>query len=109
LQHGPLSALIVIVALFVINLIGDNVITPRLMGSGLNVSQSIIFFSFIFWTWLFGALGALISVPLTVLVIFILDTNQETRWLATLMSASTGGKQSKPVSTEDKADDTTKQ
>jgi AI-2 transport protein TqsA len=108
LQHGPLSALIVIVALFVINLIGDNVITPRLMGSGLNVSQSIIFFSFIFWTWLFGALGALISVPLTVLVIFILDTSQETRWLATLMKTGNVSKQSKPAVAEDNMDDTAK-
>lgn len=97
LQHGPLGAVIVIVALSVINLIGDNIITPRLIGSGLNVSQSVIFFSFLFWIWLFGALGALISVPLTMLVMFVLDTSGETRWLATLMSANNGKKLVEPA------------
>jgi predicted PurR-regulated permease PerM len=107
LHHGLLGAVIVIVVLFVINLIGDNVITPRLMGSGLNISQSVIFFSFIFWTWLFGALGALISVPLTALVMFVLDASEETRWLATLMSANNGKKPVEPIVTQPKKSEET--
>lgn len=101
LQYGLVGALIVVGVLFVINLIGDNAITPRLMGTGLDISPSIIFFSFIFWTWVFGVVGALLSVPLTVLVKFICEANDETRWLATLMSSSKPGKAPEPTTVEE--------
>jgi predicted PurR-regulated permease PerM len=87
LAHGWLTAVIVTTGAIVINLIGDNVLTPRLAGKALNMSTTTIFFSFIIWAWVFGGLGALISIPLTAIVIAMLDSLDETRWLATIMSA----------------------
>lgn len=85
--HGWGAALIVIIGSVVINLIGDNVLTPRLAGKALNMSTATVFLSFIFWSWVFGTLGALISIPLTAIVVAALESFDETRWLATLMSA----------------------
>ncbi|MHB9130224.1 MAG: AI-2E family transporter [Armatimonadota bacterium] len=85
--QGWIAALIVVIGSVVINIIGDNVLTPRLAGKALNMSTAVVFLSFIFWSWVFGALGALISIPLTAIVVVALDSFDETRWLATLMSA----------------------
>ncbi|QBD76796.1 AI-2E family transporter [Ktedonosporobacter rubrisoli] len=105
IQHGLIGALVVIVVLFIINLIGDNVITPQLMGSGLDLSQSVVFFTFVFWTWMFGAIGALLSVLLTVLVKLILETNDETRWLAVIMSSNKEKKPEKRNTERDERND----
>src|SRR5689334_20292087 len=85
LQHGVGAALVVVVGLTVINYIGDYVIMPRLMSQGLGLSQFTIFFSFFVWAYIFGAVGGLLSVPLTLLVKLLLETSGDTRWLAVLM------------------------
>jgi predicted PurR-regulated permease PerM len=64
LEHGWVSALIVFVAYQVIN----NVIGPRFVGKQMNISALVSFLSVIFWTWLLGPTGAILAVPLTVLV-----------------------------------------
>ena len=65
MQHGWLIALLVIAGAIIINTLGDNVLTPRLAGKALNMSLATIFLAFIFWAWVFGLLGALMSIPLT--------------------------------------------
>jgi AI-2 transport protein TqsA len=85
LQHGLVAALVVAVGLTVINYIGDYAITPRLMSQGLGLSQFTVFFSFFVWAYIFGAIGGLLSVPLTLLVKLLLEMSDGTRWLAVLM------------------------
>jgi hypothetical protein len=51
------------------------------------MSLATIFLSFIFWAWVFGPLGALMSIPLTAILMLALDSYDDTRWLADLMSA----------------------
>ncbi len=85
LQHGVISALVVVVGLTAINYIGDYALTPRLMSQGLGLSQFTVFFSFFIWAYIFGAVGGLLSVPLTLLVKLLLSVSDDTRWLAVLM------------------------
>lgn len=85
LQHGIGTTLVVVVGLTAINYIGDYAITPRLMSQGLGLSQFTVFFSFFIWAYIFGAVGGLLSVPLTLLVKLLLETNDDTHWLAVLM------------------------
>jgi len=86
LQHGVVTALVVVVGgLTAINYIGDYAITPRLMSQGLGLSQFTVFFSFFVWAYIFGAVGGLLSVPLTLLVKLLLEMSDDTRWLAVLM------------------------
>jgi AI-2 transport protein TqsA len=71
------------------------VLSPMLMGRGLNLSPTVVFLSFILWAWVLGGPGAFLAVPITLFVIGMLETFPETRWLANLMgadaSASRGG------------------
>lgn len=68
LEHGWVSAVIVFVAYQVINTVIDNVIGPRFVGKQMNISALLSFLSVLFWTWLLGPTGAILAVPLTVLV-----------------------------------------
>ena len=52
------------------------------MGQGLKLSILTVFLSSIFWGWIFGFVGTLLAAPLTVLLKVILDSSDETRWLA---------------------------
>ena len=65
--------------------LAENVLSPVMMGRGLNISPTIVFLSFIFWAWLLGGPGAFLALPITLFVAVMLDTFPETRWLASLM------------------------
>jgi len=62
---GWIKALILIALLFGINFIVDNVVKPIFMKGGFNISFLLIVLSFIFWGYIFGALGFILAVPLT--------------------------------------------
>ena len=59
-------------ALFiVIELISNNVIEPWLYGSSTGLSPVAIIAAAIFWTWLWGPIGLLLSTPLTVCLVVL--------------------------------------
>jgi len=84
-QLGFGDALIVLIGYLVINTIMGNIIEPRLMGKGLGLSTLVVFISLIFWGWVLGPIGMLLSVPLTITIKIILDSSEETRWFAILL------------------------
>ena len=45
----------------------------------------VVFLSLVFWGWLWGPAGMLLSVPLTVVVRSVMAHRTETAWLATLL------------------------
>ena len=71
----------------VVNTVMGNMVEPRLMGRGLGLSTLVVFLSLIFWGWLLGSVGMLLSVPLTMIVKIALETRPETHWLAVLLSS----------------------
>jgi AI-2 transport protein TqsA len=81
------------------------VLSPMLMGRGLNLSPTVVFLSFILWAWVLGSPGAFLAVPITLFVIGMLQTFPETRWLASLMGASSPSSGARGTSAE--ADRTT--
>jgi len=64
LEHGWERALIVVAGCWFVNLIGDNVIKPRYYVTGLDLSFTTMVFALIFWTWVLGAAGTILAVPL---------------------------------------------
>jgi len=68
LSKGWVSAVIVLVGYVVINSALDNVIGPRLVARQMKISPLLSFLSVIFWAWVLGPTGAILAVPLTVLI-----------------------------------------
>jgi AI-2 transport protein TqsA len=68
LSKGWVSAAIVVLGYVVINAALDNVIGPRVIARQMSISALLSFLSVIFWTWLLGPTGAVLAVPLTVLI-----------------------------------------
>ena len=53
-EFGVSRAVLVIAGVIVINILAENVLSPMMMGRGLNISPTIVFLSFVFWAWLLG-------------------------------------------------------
>ncbi len=91
LEKGPVMAIVLIVVYSLINNIIENFVAPKFVGEELGISALFIFLSLIFWTWVLGAAGALLAVPLTVFVkIMLLDTNEGARGMVAFISDGTG-------------------
>lgn len=85
IQLGPGTAVAAMVGYAVINVVIGSIIEPRFMGKGLGLSALVVFLSLVFWGWVLGPVGMLLSVPLTMTVKIALDSNEETRWIAVLL------------------------
>ena len=84
--QGPGPALVVFVAFGIINTAVYNVLQPRWAGESLNLSPLVVLVSLFLWGTVLGAMGALLAVPLTMMVRALLESSDESRWLADLMS-----------------------
>lgn len=68
------------------NVIFGNFVEPMLMGRKLGLSTVVITLSLIFWGWVWGPIGMLLSVPLTMVVKIMLENTTDLRWVAVLLS-----------------------
>lgn len=93
-QFGFGRAMIVAAGFFAINMMIGNIVEPSLLGRRLGLSTLVVFLSLIFWGWLWGPAGMLLSVPLMMVVKISLDNNAEWRWLAILMDPAMESEQS---------------
>jgi predicted PurR-regulated permease PerM len=87
-KYGPLGALAVLAGISLVNALVENVLFPSLAGKGLKLSPSVVFLSLFYWAYVLGTAGALIAIPLTMVVKMILESSEETRWMAKLMESS---------------------
>ena len=87
MQQGFRTAVVVAVGCVIINVILGNFLEPRMMGQKLGLSTLVVFLSLIFWGWVLGPVGMLLSVPLTMAVKIVLQSNDDTRWLAILLGS----------------------
>ena len=82
--------------LFVNNVIG-NIFEPRIMGRTLGLSTLVVFVSLLFWGWVLGAVGMLLSIPLTMTLKLILESNPNTCWLAVLLESEAEAKKESEI------------
>ncbi|MEW8691864.1 MAG: AI-2E family transporter [Candidatus Thiodiazotropha endolucinida] len=85
IQFGPQASVWTAVGYLVVNSLVGNVIEPRFMGKGLGLSPLIVFISLVFWGWILGPVGMFLSVPLTMTMKIVLDSNHDTRGLAAML------------------------
>ncbi len=98
LEGGPGLCLAVVVVYCVVNLVIQTVIQPKIVGDTVGLSTSLTFVSLVFWAWVLGALGALLAIPLSLLVKAVLvDVDPRTRWLVPLLSNRAAVEDEEPV------------
>jgi len=86
LQLGPYAAAGVLAGYVVINFGVGQILEPRVMGHRLDLSALVVFLSLVFWGWLLGAVGMLLSIPLTIIIKLALESSPRTRSVAALLS-----------------------
>jgi len=91
-QLGPIYSVLVAVLYLATNVVMGNAVEPRMMGQKLGLSALVIFISLVFWGWVLGPVGMLLSVPLTMVVKIALEVNDSTRWMAILLSSDVSAK-----------------
>jgi len=72
-----------------INGVLGNFLEPSLLGRRFGISTVVVILSVIFWGWLWGAVGMLMAVPLTMLLKVALDNSSDLRWIAVAISKET--------------------
>jgi len=65
----------------------SNVLAPRILGDHLNLSPALILFSLLFWGWLWGIPGALLSVPITSAIKIVFENVRLLHGLSVLMGS----------------------
>jgi AI-2 transport protein TqsA len=91
LEGGPRLMIIVIVVYSVINFIIQSIIQPKFVSDAVNVSLTVTFLSLVFWTFVIGPIGAILAVPLTLLVKSMLfDVDPRTKWMSSLLEGGPG-------------------
>jgi len=85
IQIGFVGSLLALAGYMAINLLMGSVVEPRFMGRGLGLSTLVVFLSLLFWGWILGPVGMLLSVPLTITAKIALDSRDDTRWIAMLL------------------------
>ena len=86
IDQGGMVALWIALWYLGINTLVGNILEPKIMGKGLGLSSLVIFISMTFWGWVFGPAGMILSVPLTMVLQFMFEQYDETRWIALYLS-----------------------
>ena len=87
IQPGGGVTLLILVAIGygVANIVIGNFVEPRLMGQRLGLSTLVVFLSLVFWAFVWGGIGMLLAVPLTMVVKILLEDTEDFRWVAVLL------------------------
>ena len=87
IQFGVWKGLVMATGYVVINVIFGNIIEPNWMGRRLGLSTLTVFLSLVFWGWVWGPVGMILSVPLTMVVKIALEHREDTKWMALFLGS----------------------
>ncbi len=88
LVHNPLTAVLTLLGIVLINGFADNVIKPRYLGSGLDMAPFLVIFSVVFWAMILGPVGAILGVPMTMLIrSLFFEADESLSWVARVMGS----------------------
>ena len=92
-KYGPVGALAIIVVITIVDVLAENVIFTSLAGKSLKLSPAFLFLSLIYWNYVLGYAGVLLSVPLTIVLKSMFESFEETKWMARLMGPTGNGEE----------------
>jgi AI-2 transport protein TqsA len=85
LTLGVPEMLVVIAAYCLLNFVIQSLIQPRFVGDSVGLAMTTTFIALVFWAWLLGPLGALLAIPLTLLIkALLVDVDPTARWATAL-------------------------
>ncbi len=84
-QGGLGLASVVALGYIAVNVVLGNLVEPRLMGIRFRLSTLVVFLSLLFWGFVWGPLGMLLSVPLTRSILIVLEHTGDYRWVTVLL------------------------
>lgn len=85
-ESGWPQAAVVVIGITGINILIENILEPGYTGKRLQLSPTIVFVSFFIWAWVLGPVGALLSMPITVMLLLAFQSHESTVWLARILS-----------------------
>jgi AI-2 transport protein TqsA len=85
-ESGVPAALVILVGGSILNVVAENVLEPALTGRALELSTWVVFVMFFVWIWLLGPVGAVLAMPITVLIVLVLGSSERSRWVAQVMA-----------------------
>ncbi len=88
--HGFWPATGVLACYLAINITIGNFLEPMLLGDRFGISTVIVILSVLVWGFIWGPVGMLLAVPLTMLVKVMLDNSSDFRWISALMGKGIG-------------------
>lgn len=87
-QLGPGGAVLTASGYLAVNTVIGSLIEPAVMGRGLGLSPFVVLMSLLFWGWVWGPIGMLLSLPLTMVLKILLEHSQNLSWIAVLLGPS---------------------
>ncbi len=87
IQFGLGRALLVAAGYGIVNVIFGNIVEPKLMGRKLGLSTLVVFLSLVFWGWIWGPVGMLLSVPMTMIIKIALESHPSTHAFSILLDS----------------------
>ncbi len=90
----PATAVYVLLGVSLIQFVTGSYLEPIFSGSALSISPAVVIFSVVLWTFLWGALGAFLGVPVTIAMLTLLEQFPSARWLSDLLAGGPGLKKS---------------
>lgn len=98
LDRGPWTAVAVVAICAGVAMVLQGLVQPRVTGRAVGVAASISFLSVLFWSWVLGVAGALLSVPMTLLVKELLvDADPRARWANAFLADDVSAADEPPV------------
>lgn len=86
--YGPLTALVTLLGILLINGFADNYVKPRYIGAGLDLAPFMVIFSVVFWALILGPMGAILGVPMTMLVkSLLIEPDGKLAWMTHVLSS----------------------
>lgn len=88
LVGGPRLLIIVVLIYLVLNFVFTSLLQPRFVGDAVGLSITVTFVALVFWGWLLGPVGAVLAVPMTLLVkALLVDSDPNAGWMNALLGS----------------------
>lgn len=84
-QLGPSHSLLVLLGYVLTNILFGSLLEPQILGRRLRLSPLAVFLSLVFWGWVWGPLGMLLSVPITMVLKIAMENSEALAGVATLL------------------------